>query len=229
MTTMVTTMVTTMTTTLLGADQQLYKIGDAIQWKWGAMSMGTGLNGPRVLKNGCARQCSSYIQAAMIRWTAMTYEESQWTIKEKLCKAIQQSYYEWGKQSEQAEGSKVYRSYEIYSATTMATTKCLKRDIQRDFVDLHLRTATKGSMTASIRIAASYHILGNTKFYRMEGHARLEEPFNGDEGKQLAKNDDDDDAWHKPKAVQHKNSHPMDMECDGGYQAQTLEQVSMTN
>ncbi|KAI5987334.1 hypothetical protein F5J12DRAFT_787086 [Pisolithus orientalis] len=59
--------------------------------------------------------------------------------------------------------------------------------------------------------------------------------LNGAKGKQLymmtcrqhpgscgAKNDNDINDRCRPKATQHKNSHPRDMECDGGYRAQTL-------
>ncbi|KAI5994940.1 hypothetical protein F5J12DRAFT_410425 [Pisolithus orientalis] len=39
---------TTTTTTLLSADQQLYKIGSAMLWKWGARSTGTELDSSEV-------------------------------------------------------------------------------------------------------------------------------------------------------------------------------------
>ncbi|KIO09246.1 hypothetical protein M404DRAFT_22426 [Pisolithus tinctorius Marx 270] len=105
------------TTTLLSADQWPRESGSTVRRRWGAKSADTELDGSSVCfdfgtfylqlpysrKNGRARRCSSYIQAAGIRWTAMTYEESQWTVKGKLCEAIRQSYYEWGEQSGQAQ------------------------------------------------------------------------------------------------------------------------------
>ncbi|KIN96726.1 hypothetical protein M404DRAFT_32962 [Pisolithus tinctorius Marx 270] len=94
-----------MATMTLSTDQRPREDRTAIQWEWGTTSADIELDGSKVgFEFGTFYLHLSYSrEAGYLRWTTTaiqgamtTYEESQRTIKEKICDAIQLSYYEWG-------------------------------------------------------------------------------------------------------------------------------------
>ncbi|KIO10999.1 hypothetical protein M404DRAFT_20528 [Pisolithus tinctorius Marx 270] len=72
------------TTTMLSTDRRPREDRTAIQWEWGTTSAD-------IEEAGYLRRTMTVIQGAMT-----TYEESQRTIKKKICDAVRPSYYEWG-------------------------------------------------------------------------------------------------------------------------------------
>ncbi|KIO03135.1 hypothetical protein M404DRAFT_27420 [Pisolithus tinctorius Marx 270] len=106
------------TMTVFYTDGRTREARTAIRWRRGATSADTEHHGPGFCfesrtfylqllyprENGCTQRRTSDIQAAAIRGTTTSYEESQWTVKEKLRDTIQRYYYEWGEWSGRAEG-----------------------------------------------------------------------------------------------------------------------------